>query len=200
MVNKPQFKCPVCGKPLSQNEYYTALGLWKEKQEHIKHLEAEQRKLREQAKKNQEKVNAERKRLREKEKAFKAEQVKLRAQTKKTLAEQARKAQRLIEKERTLTEKKLKEQHIQLEKSLQKGMQEKINTGIEKGVEQQKAQLRKQEAELRKTNNKMAQLKKSLDLSTEKFQRANTEIANVFVNRKRAHFNIENGPTWGLCD
>lgn len=36
-----QFKCPVCGKTLTQKEYDRALGLWKEKQEHIKHLEVE---------------------------------------------------------------------------------------------------------------------------------------------------------------
>ncbi len=31
------FKCPVCGKPLTEDEFDQALGLWKEKQEHIKH-------------------------------------------------------------------------------------------------------------------------------------------------------------------
>ena len=28
------FKCPVCGKPLTEGEYDKALGLWKDKQEH----------------------------------------------------------------------------------------------------------------------------------------------------------------------
>ena len=61
MAKQSSFICPVCGKPLTQKEYYSALGLWEEKQEHIKHLEAEQRKLQEQAKRNQQKVEAERK-------------------------------------------------------------------------------------------------------------------------------------------
>lgn len=38
-------KCPVCGKRLTQAEYDKALGLWKDKQEHIRHLEAERRSL-----------------------------------------------------------------------------------------------------------------------------------------------------------
>ncbi len=179
MAKKAQFICPVCGKPLSQNEYYNALGLWEEKQEHIKHLEAEQRRLREQAKKNQEKVDAERKRLREKERAFNAEQVKLRAQTKKALGEQARKTQQLIKKERALAKKNLKDQRVRLAKSLQRGLQAKIETGIEKGVKQQRARLKKQEGELQKTNNKMKQLKRSLDLSAEKYQQANIEIKKL---------------------
>ena len=39
-------KCPVCGKPLTQSEFDRALGLWKDKQEHIQHLEEERKKLR----------------------------------------------------------------------------------------------------------------------------------------------------------
>ena len=41
------YKCPVCGKILTEVEYDKALGLWKEKQEHIRHLEEEQKKFKE---------------------------------------------------------------------------------------------------------------------------------------------------------
>jgi len=42
---KATYKCPVCRKPLTQAEYDRALGLWRHKQEHIRHLEAERAKL-----------------------------------------------------------------------------------------------------------------------------------------------------------
>jgi hypothetical protein len=44
-IVKAPYKCPVCGKPLAQAEYDRALGLWKHKQEHIRHLEAERAEL-----------------------------------------------------------------------------------------------------------------------------------------------------------
>ena len=34
-------KCPVCKTPLSQKSYENALGLWKERRKHLKHLEAD---------------------------------------------------------------------------------------------------------------------------------------------------------------
>lgn len=186
MAKQTFFTCPVCGKPLTQTEYDKALGLWDEKQEHIKHLEAEQKKLREQARKNKQIVDAERKKLREKEASFKAEQAKLRAQTKKTLADQAKKANQAIKKERALAEQRLKQQRKQVESSLKKQMQTQLKEGIAKGVEQEKAQLKKQEAEFKKqqaeiakTKNKMAQLEKSLKLSADKYQQANIEIKRL---------------------
>src|SRR5579864_6977659 len=42
---KATHKCPVCGKPLTHAEYDHALGLWRHKQEHIRHLEAERAEL-----------------------------------------------------------------------------------------------------------------------------------------------------------
>jgi hypothetical protein len=42
-------KCPVCGKPLTQEEYDKALGIWKDKQAEIKHLEEERANLKRQA-------------------------------------------------------------------------------------------------------------------------------------------------------
>lgn len=179
MAKSTSLTCPVCGKPLTQIEYDKALGLWDEKQEHIKHLETEQKKLREQAKKNKEMVAAKRKKFREKELAFKADQAKLRAQTKKTLEEQAKKADRAIKKERALTAQKLKQQRKQVEASLKKQMQVQLKSEIAKGIEKQKAQLKKQQSELSKTKNKMNQLEKSLKLSADKYQRANEEIKKL---------------------
>ncbi|GER79114.1 MAG: hypothetical protein DPW21_00710 [Anaerolineae bacterium] len=186
MAKQNSLTCPVCGKPLTQTEYDKALGLWDEKQKHIKHLEAEQKKLKEQAKKNKQIVEAERKKLREKEQSFKAEQAKLRAQTKKALADQAKKTDQAIKKERALAERRLKQQRKQVESSLKKQMQAQVKEGVAKGIEQQKAQLKKQEAEFKKqqaeitkTKNKMAQLEKSLKLSADKYQQANAEIKKL---------------------
>lgn len=65
------FKCPVCRKPLTEGEYFHALGLWDKKQEHIKHLETEQKKLKEQQARNKGILEAERKKLRDRELEFK---------------------------------------------------------------------------------------------------------------------------------
>jgi hypothetical protein len=168
MAEKSSFKCPVCGKPLSQTEYYQALGLWEEKQAHIKHLEVEQQKLREQARRDQQKVKAERERLRQQAQSFKTQQAKLREQTRKALAEQARKS-----------EQRLRQQRTEIEKTLQKQMQAQVRVGIEKGMSEQKAQIKKQETDLRKSKNKMAQLERSLKLSAEKYDQANIEIRRL---------------------
>jgi hypothetical protein len=168
-------KCPVCGKPLTQIEYDRALGLWKEKQEHIKHLETEQKKLKE----NQKKLEEERKKLKAKEieykhqvkkqaDDFRKQQIQLIKENKRTLAEQEKKyAQRI------------KEQRAQLEKSFELRMKTEIQKGIAKGVEQQKKQFKRQGAELRKTKNKMLQLENSLKLSAKKYELANEEIKKL---------------------
>lgn len=179
MPKQPSLTCPVCGKPLTQTEYDKALGLWDEKQEHIKHLENEQKNLKEQAKKNKQIVIAERKKFQEKEQAFKSEQTKLRAETKKALAEQTKKANVAIKKERVRAEQKLKQERKKIEASLKKRMQVELKSEIAKGVEKQKTQLRKQQQELSKTKNKMNQLEKSLKLSADKYQRANEEIKKL---------------------
>jgi hypothetical protein len=44
-----KLKCPVCSKLLTQGEFDRALGLWKDKQEHIQHFEEESKKLRKQS-------------------------------------------------------------------------------------------------------------------------------------------------------
>ncbi len=186
MAKQLSFACPVCGKPLTSIEYYQALGLWEEKQKHIKHLEVEQEKLRQLAKKNQEKIAAERKKLREKALTFKLEQAKLINRSKKALAEQAKRAAQAIKRERTLSANKIKQQRKQIESSLKKEMQGKLKIEVAKGIEQQKVQLKRQEesfkkqqVEFRKSKNKMAQLQNSLKLSANKYQQANAEIRRL---------------------
>ncbi|MCL6495936.1 MAG: hypothetical protein K6T54_14330, partial [Ignavibacterium sp.] len=76
-----KLKCPVCGKPLTQEEYDKALGLWKDKQEHIKHLEAEQKKLIQQQKLYE-------KRMKEAEKRIIEERKKLKQQAEEQLKKQ----------------------------------------------------------------------------------------------------------------
>ncbi|MGA2171557.1 MAG: DUF2130 domain-containing protein [Sedimentisphaerales bacterium] len=168
MMTKRNFKCPVCGKPLSQTEYDKALGLWAEKQEHIQHLEAEQKQLRDQARRDREKVEAERRKLQQQAQAFKSEQAKLRAQNEKALAEQAQKAEQL-----------LRQQREQIEKTMQRRMKTQIQEGVNKGIAQQKNEIKKKEVELRKNQNKMKQLENSLKLSTTKFELANDEIRRL---------------------
>jgi hypothetical protein len=192
MAKQLSFICPVCKKPLTQAEYDKALGLWDEKQEHIKHLEIEQKKLRDQAKKNKQEIQAERKILREKELAFKTEQTRLKAQTKKALAEQVKKSNEAIKKERALVAQKLRQQKKQIVNSLKKEMQGELKEGIAKGVEQQKIQLKKQEvefkkqqSEMKKTKNKMNQLENSLKLSATKYNQANIEIKRLQEQIKR---------------
>lgn len=153
---------------MSQNEFDKALGLWAEKQEHIQHLEVEQKKLSEQARRDREKVEAERRKLQQQAQAFKSEQAKLRAQNKKALAEQAQKA-----------EQHLRQQREQIEKSMQRRMKAQVQEGVEKGIAQQKNEIKKQEAELRKTQNKMKQLENSLKLSATKYELANDEIRRL---------------------
>jgi hypothetical protein len=94
-MNKTRLlRCPVCGKPLTQSEYEKALGLWDAKQAHIRHLEADRVRLKEQEKVNLQKLREERIRLRQQERLFKQ---KVASQTRSFKREQAairREAQR----------------------------------------------------------------------------------------------------------
>ena len=173
------FKCPVCGKPLSEAEYVNALGLWEEQQQHIKHLKDEQKKLKEKEKSIQKTLQLERKKLKLQEtqfrrqtqqqaKQFRAEHTKLRQATKKQLAELAKRSAR-----------QLKEQRVQIEKTFQQRMKTEIKKGIDEGVAQQKKQFKKQEADLKKTKNKMLQLENSLKVSAKKYEQANEEIKKL---------------------
>lgn len=145
--------CPVCGTPLTEQQYDKALGLWKGKQEHIKHLEEAQKKLKQQELDNKKKFEAEKKKLLEKEQTYK-----------KQLTNQA---------------KSFKQQQATLKASLEKKMKADIATGVEKGVKEQKRQFKKQEGELRKTQNKMKQLENSLNVSAKKYDTATAEIKKL---------------------
>lgn len=142
--------CPVCGKPLTQEEYDKALGLWKEKQEHIKHLESEQKKFKEQQKQYE-------KQIREAEKKILEERKKLKLELQKSLRNQKK----------------------ELLASFRKKMENEIKKGIEAGVKEQKKQFQRQSAELRKTQNKMKRLEESLKLSASKYEKANEEIRKL---------------------
>ena len=145
-----KLKCPVCGKPLTQSEFDKALGLWQDKQEHIKHLEIEQKKLKEQQ------------RLVER---------KYKDAEKKFILEKKR-----IEKQ---TEQKLQEQKSKIVKSFNRRLKTEIKKGIDVGVKQQKKEFQKQTTEFRKTQNKMKQLESSLKFSANKYEKANEEIKKL---------------------
>ena len=176
---KDQFKCPVCGKQLSGAEYDKALGLWKQKQEHIKHLEKEQKKLYEKEKEIRKTLAAERRKMLRQQaefreqaklqlKQFKAEQNKLRRETDHELKKQA-----------SLASHKLREQRLSMERNFRQKMKSEIKRGIDKGVEEQKKQYKKQEADLKRTQNKHSQLENSLKVSAKKYQQANEEIKKL---------------------
>jgi len=190
-------KCPVCNKPLTELEYDKALGLWKNKQEHIKHLEDEQKKLKEQERLNRKKLDAERQKLKEQEenarKKLEDERNKLRRQEqiyKQRVKEQAkefnrRQAKVVQDSKRILLEQakksaqQLKDQRNQLEKSYLQKMKTEIQNGVEKGVEEQKREFKKQQEDLKKTKSKMSQLENSLKVSAKKYEQANNEIKKL---------------------
>jgi hypothetical protein len=179
-----KLKCPVCNKPLTQTEYDKALGLWKDKQEHIQHLEEEQKRLKDLEKRNIKKLDDERKKLRKKEQQykkqageFKKEQARLRKETRRLLADQEKRSA-----------EQLKGQRLQLEKTFSNKMKTEVKRGIAKGVEQQRKDIKKQAEELKKSKSKMTQLENSLKLSAKKYEQANEEI-------KKLKIQIEKGIT-----
>jgi len=145
-----KFKCPVCGKPLTQEEYDKALGLWKDKQEHIKHLEAEQKKLIQQQKLYE-------KRMKEAEKRIIEERKKLKQQA----------------------EEQLKKQKMELMKNFQEKLKTEIKKKVESEIKLQRKEFQKKEAEFKKAQNKMKQLEASLKLSAAKYEKANEEIKKL---------------------
>lgn len=161
---KKKLKCPVCGKALSEGEYDRALGLWKDKQEHIQHLQAEQKKLKEQEKLNKKHFDSKLRALKEKEIFYKQRAKKQEIDFKKQLTMASRRASQ-----------KIKEAVAKVERSAQ----QKIQKGIDLGVLEQKKQLRKQESKLKKTENKMAQLENSLKVSAKKYEQALLEIKKL---------------------
>ena len=145
-----KLKCPVCGTPLTQIQYDKALGLWSDKQEHIKHLEAEQKKLRAQQRQFE-------KTIKDAEKKFQLEKLNLKKQALKQLNDQKEK----------------------LSKSFSSKLKNEIKKGVEEGVKIQKKEFEKQTGELKKTQNKMNQLKNSLKISANKYEKANEEIKKL---------------------
>jgi len=144
------YKCPVCGTQLTSTEYEKALGLWKEKQQHIHHLEQERKKLLEQKRLYEKKINEAKKLLAEERKRLRAE-----------------------------SQKMLNEQKSKLIESFNRKMNLEIKKRVEDEVKVQKKQLEKQIIELRKTQNKMKQLQESLRSYAEKNQKANEEIKRL---------------------
>lgn len=158
-------KCPVCGKPLTQKEYDQALGLWKEKQEHIKHLEAEQRKLKEQQKIFE-------KRAREAEKKLLAEKKKLLEEYKQKIAMERKKL-------KSETEQLLRKQRTEIVSSFRKKMDSEIKKRVEAEVSEQRKELKKQSIQLRRNQNRMKRLEESLRVYAEKNAKANEEIKRL---------------------
>lgn len=58
-------------------------------------------------------------------------------------------------------------------------MATQVKAGIQKGVEEQKAEYEKQQAELKRTQSKMSQLENSLKLSAKKYEQASEEIKHL---------------------
>lgn len=190
-------KCPVCNKPLTELEYDKALGLWKDKQEHIKHLESEQKKLKEQEELSRKKLEAERKKLKEQEllnkKKVEAERKKLREQEqiyqqrvkeqakefKRQQAQVVKDSKRILLEQAKKSAQQMKDQRDQLEMIYLQKMKTEIKKGVEKGVEEQKKEFKKQQDDLKKTKNKMSQLENSLKVSAKKYEQANEEIKKL---------------------
>ncbi len=150
-------RCPVCGKPLTRTEYEQALGLWEEKQKHIKHLEAERKTLQQ-----------ERLKLKRQAQEFKRQRANWNKEHQKDLARKLSAQKLQMERQQRLKEKE----------SARK-MKLAIKEGVEKGTEQQNKELKKQATELSKTKNKMSQLQKSLDKSAKDYEQANEEIKKL---------------------
>ncbi|MBE2226859.1 MAG: DUF2130 domain-containing protein [Ignavibacteria bacterium] len=172
-------KCPVCGKPLSQKEFDKALGLWDEKEEHIKHLEDERKKLKELEKANREKLKEEQKKLRLQQSKFKHQ---MQQQVKDFKLEQnqiKKDFDRLIREQNKQSDIKLKKQKDEFVKTFNDKLNSQVKKQVDSNLKEQKRQLKKQETDLKASKNKMAQLEKSLKLSAEKYDTANAEIKKL---------------------
>ena len=156
-----KLKCPVCGKPLTQIEFDRALGLWKDKQEHIHDLEKEKKELRRQG------LELSRTSAR-REQEFRKREAELEKKTKRLMAQEKKKAARELREQRATWEKKLHER-----------VKSEVKQGVKAGVEEQRKQYKKKETELRKTKNKMDQLEKSLELSANRYETASNEIKRL---------------------
>jgi len=172
-------KCPVCGKALTEVEYDKALGLWKDKQEHIKHLEEERKKLKEQEQLNKKQLETERRKLRKQERTYR-EQVKEQArQFKRQQAKLLRDSKRILTAQARKSSQQLRDQKTQMEKSFGHKLKSEIKKGVDRGVAEQKREFKKQQVDLKKTKNKMSQLENSLKVSAKKYEQASDEIKKL---------------------
>lgn len=154
-------ECPVCHKPLTQAEYDKALGLWKDKQKHIEHLEEQRRELKH-------KELTLRHQAKEQERKFREREAKLR-----------RASREIVAREKQRTDEKLRQQRAALRFFFERRVKAEVRRGIREGTEEQRKALHKQETEFRKSKNKMAQLEKSLGVWTKKCEEANDEIKRL---------------------
>ena len=143
-------RCPVCHKPLTQAEYDQALGLWKDKQEHIKHLEQERQEFKRKAQALKQEAKATERRFRQKE-------AKLRQETRQAIA---------AEKKNTV--ERLRKRENALKDAFDRKLKSAIKRGVQEETAEERKELAKQGIELRKTKNKMTQLENSLRLSTKR--------------------------------
>jgi hypothetical protein len=171
--------CPVCGKPLTEVEYDKALGLWKGKQEHIKHLEAEQMKLKEQERLNKKKLEVERKRLKEQELAYKQQVQKQTRQFKQQQAQLLRDSKRVLSDQAKRSARQLKEQRDQLQRSFTQRVKAEVKKGVDQGVAEQKLEFKKAQADIQKSRNKMSQLQNSLKVSARRYEQSLDEIKKL---------------------
>lgn len=176
---KKTFRCPVCGKSLSEKEFENALGLWKKKQEHIKHLENEQKRLKVKEIEIKKILEKERKKIKEQETLFKKETLKKTRLFKNELTKLKKETRNTFIAEQKKSVQKLKLQKERLEKNFEVKINLNVQKGIKKGIEKQLKEFKRKESDYNKTKNKMLQLENSLKLSARKYENANEEIRKL---------------------
>jgi hypothetical protein len=149
MESKTQ-KCPVCGKPLTQEEYDKALGIWKAKHDEIKHLEEKQEDLKHQTA------------------LLKKEKAETRRIAKIALAEQ---------KQKFIAE--LRQKRETMKEEFGKKLDSQIIKGVAKGVAKQSRELKKKEVEYSRAKNKMGQLENSLKIALTQKEKGDQEIKRL---------------------
>src|SRR5215475_13327825 len=111
-MKKTLLECPICHKPLTQDEYDKALGLWKTKEEHIHRLEVERKQIEEERKKQAAKTQL------------------LQKEYQQKLADERRKVrQTILEQERRFKER-LNQYQVAWERASQKTIANRVNQGI----------------------------------------------------------------------
>ena len=156
-MKKTSLKCPVCHKPLTQDEYDKALGLWKTKEEHIHRLEVERKQIEEERKKQAAKTQL------------------LQKEYQQKLADERRKVrQTILEQERRFKER-LNQYQVAWERASQKTIANRVNQGIAR----EKQALKRREDALRKEQNKREQVEKHLDATLRKIEQNKLEIKQL---------------------